>query len=114
MRYLRLAARDWTPWAAWHIAPDGTAALHRLHADVRGAVVAAIQLESGARLLNRLDAAGNEIWRKEILLLRTRALAPLADGGFAVAGELTGPTAIDGREIRKVIVVPGRLVNIVV
>lgn len=41
VRYLRLAARDWTPWAAWHTAPDGTTALHRLHADVRGAVVAA-------------------------------------------------------------------------
>lgn len=41
IRYLRLAARDWTPWAAWVAPPDGKGALHRLHTDTRGAVVAA-------------------------------------------------------------------------
>lgn len=41
VRYLRLNADDFTPWAAWVIAPDGQTALHRLHADIRGAVVAA-------------------------------------------------------------------------
>jgi len=41
VRYLRLAARQWTPWAAYVTDAAGEGRLYRLHGDVRGAVVAA-------------------------------------------------------------------------